>query len=75
MPGGSSIQPVAEPRPPLRSQLAVIRALVDQIEHLAHATDADGLGAELADEMSRLGYRLLEVATSLKEIPRADEGR
>jgi hypothetical protein len=60
---------------PLRSQLAVIRALVDQVEHLAHATDADGLRAQLADEMSRLGHRLLEAAASLKETPSADEGR
>jgi hypothetical protein len=51
----------------LRSQLAVVRALVDQVEHLARRGNAKGLGDQLSEEIGRLGQLLLESATSLTE--------
>ena len=54
----------------LRSQLAVIRALADHIEHLARPQDTDGLGEQVVEEMACLGCRLLEAAASLTESPR-----
>ena len=47
----------------LRSQLAVVRAVADHVEHFIRATDADGLSPQLQEEMARLGRRLLDVAT------------
>jgi hypothetical protein len=49
----------------LRSQVAVVRALADEVECLSRVGDADGLGDQLIEEMVRLGYRLLETAGAL----------
>jgi hypothetical protein len=57
----------------LRSQLAVIRTLADDIEHLARPQDSDGLGEQIVEEMARLGCRLLQAAASLTKSPRSDE--
>jgi hypothetical protein len=46
----------------LRSQVAVVRAVADQIEHLVGLEDTSGLGEQLTDEMAQLGRRLLEAA-------------
>jgi hypothetical protein len=46
----------------LRSQVAVIRALADHVEHLARLRDSDGLTDQLIEELSRLGSRLLDAA-------------
>jgi hypothetical protein len=44
----------------LRAQAAVVRALSDQVEHVARARDADALGAQLVEEIARLVCELLE---------------
>jgi hypothetical protein len=49
----------------LRSQVAVVRALADQVEYLARPGYADGLRDQVIEEMARLGCRLLEAARSL----------
>lgn len=51
----------------LRSQVAVVRTIADEVEVLARPHDADGLRAELIEEMSRLGCLLLEALASLSE--------
>lgn len=58
----------------VRAQVAVVRALADQIEHLSRSQDADGLGEQLVEEMSRLGCRLREAAASFTEAPSEDSG-
>jgi hypothetical protein len=55
----------------VRSQVAVVRALADQVEQLSRAADASGLGIQLAEEMARLGDRLLDAAHW--EIPAASK--
>lgn len=57
----------------LRSQVAVIRALADEIEVLARPKDADGLSEQIIEEMARLGCRLLEAAASLAEPRRPED--
>src|SRR5580704_10314543 len=57
----------------LRSQAAAIRALADCVEHLTRAADADGLGEQLVEEMTRLGCRLLEFAGALVAAPPAED--
>jgi hypothetical protein len=59
----------------LRSQAAVVRALADHVEHLSRAADADVLGAQLVEEVARLGCRLLEAAASLPGSSRARRKR
>jgi hypothetical protein len=53
----------------LRAQVAVVRTLADHIEQVARPTDADGLGQQLTEEITRLGCRLFEVAASLTKQP------
>jgi hypothetical protein len=57
----------------LRSQVAVVRALADQVEHLTRLRDADGPGDQLIEEMTRLGCRLLEAAQQSLLEPRRPE--
>jgi len=57
----------------LRSQVAVVRAIADQVEHLSRAGDGDGLGEQLIEEMARLGCRLLEAAGSMAEPPSVED--
>lgn len=49
----------------LRSQVAVVRTVADHVEHFSRAADADGLGKQLVEEMTRLGLRVLEAASGL----------
>lgn len=49
----------------VRPQIAVVRALADQVEQLSHTGLADELRAQLVEELARLGCRLLEEAGSL----------
>jgi hypothetical protein len=58
----------------VRSQVAVVRAVADQIEHLSRREDGDGLDAQLIEEMTRLGCRLLEAAAFLAESRSDDSG-
>jgi hypothetical protein len=51
----------------LRSQAALVRALLDEIERLAAPADgclvlAECVGTQLAEEVRRLGSRMLECA-------------
>src|SRR5208282_2160505 len=46
----------------VRSQVAVVRALADQVEQLSRVADVDGLATQLVEEMARLGGRLLDAA-------------
>lgn len=66
----------------LRTQVAVVRALADQIELLArpHHVDATrdcdperGLGEQLGEEMAQLGCRLFEVAAGLTKSPASED--
>jgi hypothetical protein len=57
----------------LRSQVAVVRTIADEVEVLARPRDADGLRAQLVDEMSRLGCRLFESLASLAEPASSEE--
>jgi hypothetical protein len=66
----------------LRTQVAVVRALADQIELLVqpHHVDATfarnperGLGEQLGDEMAQLGCRLFEVAAELTKSPASED--
>ncbi|HEY8088273.1 MAG TPA: hypothetical protein VIF09_10520 [Polyangiaceae bacterium] len=55
-----------EPRPGhIRSQLAVVRTLTDQVERASWLADDGGLRAQLIEELARLGCRLLDEAGSL----------
>jgi hypothetical protein len=49
----------------LRSQVAVVRALADQVEHVTREVDVDGLAAQIVEELGRLGHRLLDTAAAL----------
>jgi hypothetical protein len=52
----------------LRSQVAIIRSLADQVEHLARPENTDGLSEQLVEEMARLGCMLLETAGALTTV-------
>jgi len=57
----------------VRSQVAVVRAIADQVEYLSRAGEAAALGDQLIEEMARLGCRLVETAGSLAGSPRCEE--
>jgi hypothetical protein len=57
----------------LRSQVAIVRALADYVECLAHSGDADGL-SQVIEEMTRLGCRLLEAAGAQAESQPPEQG-
>ena len=63
----------AEHLGPLRSQVAVVRALADEVECLLRAGDAEGLGDQLIEEMARLGCRLLETAGAFAGPPPCEQ--
>jgi hypothetical protein len=59
----------------LRSQAAVVRTLADRADQLSRAADVDGLGAQMVEEMARLGCRLLDAAAALARVsPVEDSG-
>ena len=56
----------------LRTHAALVRALLDEIEHIAPVSiqSTDGavfaaMGEQLAEEVARLGYRMLECAAAI----------
>jgi hypothetical protein len=59
----------------VRSQVAVARALLDELERAASPADASAIGEQVTVELSRLGCRVLEAAAALAkatgtELPR-----
>jgi hypothetical protein len=59
----------------LRSQVAIVRTLADQVELLSRAPDVDGLGTQMVEEMARLACRLLDAAAALADAsPVEDSG-
>jgi hypothetical protein len=57
----------------LRSQVAVVRTLADQVEQLSRAADFDGPGAQMVEEMARLGCRLIDAAAALADASQIEE--
>ena len=57
----------------LRSQAAVVRTLADQVEQLSRAADVDALGAQMVEEMARLGCRLFDAAALLAGVSRVED--
>jgi hypothetical protein len=53
----------------VRTQVAVIRTLADQVEALSRAGDTGAIADQLIEEMARLGCRLLEAAGALATPP------
>lgn len=56
----------------IRTQAGVVRALLDEVDAVNRAFDAD-LDAQLVEELARLGCRILEAASTLAP-PRDGEG-
>jgi hypothetical protein len=52
----------------LRTQAAIVRTLADHVERFARVEDMDGLGDQLAEEIARLGCRLLDAAASMTMV-------
>lgn len=49
-----------------RNQAAVVRALVDEFEHATTVGNAQRhMRAQLIEELTRLGYRIVDVAAAL----------
>jgi hypothetical protein len=57
----------------LRTEVAVVRTLADQIELLARTRLADGLSEQLVEEMARLGCELFEAAAELTKSPAPED--
>jgi hypothetical protein len=53
---------------PVRSQTAVVRALLEEVERLDPATSG-GLSEQLVEELARLGCRILETSAELAKDP------
>ena len=53
----------------LKTQVAVVRTLTDQIELLASPRHEDGLREQFVEEMTRLGCELVEEAAELTRLP------
>jgi len=59
----------------VRSQVAIVRALADQVERLPLHGDGQGVPAQLIEELARLGCLLLEHAGALAALqPPEDSG-
>jgi hypothetical protein len=56
----------------LRSQAALVRALLEEFERVlpcVGAVHASSLGGQIADELTHLGYRILESAATMERNP------
>jgi len=53
---------------PVRSQAAFVRALLDEVERVAPAGGDRAVNEQLADELTRLGCRCVELANALKGL-------
>jgi hypothetical protein len=50
----------------IRVELAVVRSLLDEVDRLPVASSSSSAQGQLAEELTRLGCRLLETASSLR---------
>jgi len=57
----------------VRTQVAVVRTLADEIELLVRRRLVDGLSEQLVEEMARLGCQLVETAAELTRVPAAED--
>ena len=57
----------------LRTQVAVVRTLADQVEFLVRPRHVDGLGEQIVEEMARLGCQLFEAAAELTRSPAPED--
>jgi hypothetical protein len=46
----------------LRAQVAIVRAIADEVDRIVRPSDIDGLGEQIITEVARLGCQLLESA-------------
>lgn len=52
----------------LREQVAIVRALADQLECLLGTRPMSGSATQLAEELSRLAHMLLDAAAVLSKV-------
>ena len=57
----------------LRSQVAIVRTLADEVERLSREAEAHEQTEQLLEEMARLGSRLLEAAAAFGGTPHVEE--
>jgi hypothetical protein len=57
----------------LRTEVAVVRTLADQIELLVRPRHAEGVRDQLVEELARLGCLLFETAAELTNPPTAED--
>jgi len=51
----------------IRSQAAFVRSLLDEVERVAPADGDGAVGAQLVEELARLGARFLELSRALQD--------
>lgn len=52
----------------LRSQAAFLRTLLDELERVSPAVAEGALGAQVVEELARLGYLCLETANAMSAV-------
>jgi hypothetical protein len=52
----------------LRSQAALVRALLDELERVAPPSADDAVSEQLIEEIARLGCRCIEIASALPAV-------
>jgi len=57
----------------VRTQVAVVRTLADQIEFVVRPGHVDRLSEQVVEEMARLGCQLLETAAELTRAPAPED--
>jgi len=57
----------------LRAQVAIVRALTDQVEKAVHVAEVDDLRERIVEEMARLGCRLFEAAAAMAGSRRRED--
>jgi hypothetical protein len=69
LPPASNDNSLARELSAVKSQVAVVRAFVDEVERTASHVDAQLIaGEQLLEELGRLGCRLLEMAASIAKV-------
>jgi len=54
--------------PAVRRQAALVRTLLDEVERVTPSDLADPIGAQLVEELGRLGCRCVELAAALAKV-------